>query len=138
MRHRPLTTGSVLVLLVALVGLGCAAPAAPSLAPTPPAPSAAPEALECETIAQPCSLAEVAPAVLERSQSLGDSVATLLREGGTIADAEAFLKSQDGMAELESDEDRVALQARGRTCRLGHDARRLRAREPLVGCACRG
>jgi hypothetical protein len=59
------------------------------------------------TESYPCSLAEVDPAVLERSSTLGDEAATRAGAGSPMPEVEAWLRTQSDVAEVESDDDAV-------------------------------
>jgi hypothetical protein len=82
-----------LTLVAIVAGCGQAGSAPGDATPTPAATApAAP--LDCELEGYPCSLSEVAPAVAERSRSLGREAASRLDEGDAIASVAAWLTTQ--------------------------------------------
>lgn len=91
--------GAVLSLLLVACGGGGAD--ATGDAGTDPAPGAA--ALDCERLDYPCAWDQVAPAVIEQSNQLGDELLARLGAGMGTADAVAWLKAQAPLAELQYD-----------------------------------
>lgn len=83
----------------ALVVGGCGSETDPGGGPPLPQTT-----LECATEGYPCSLSEVPLAILERSDALADSVLVMLDGDASAAAAAAWLETQPGMAEVQSDE----------------------------------
>lgn len=73
--------------------------------------------LACGDDEVPCALAAVEKAVLQRGEDVSTAAAAMLEEGGSMADALAFIAAQDGV--VESDSDSAVLRFRvkgGRDC----------------------
>lgn len=69
----------------------------------PPVPTSQPAVeLACETRGFPCSLAEVDPNVLRRTEDLSAQLSEMLANGASMADAKAFIAGQEGVAEMHS------------------------------------
>jgi len=58
---------------------------------------------DCQVRGYPCSLAEVDPGVLERTEALSVQIATMLDSGTPMTDAVAFIDAEDGVVEVHSD-----------------------------------
>lgn len=100
-------------LTVAAILAGCDQAGSPAGDPTPgPATTIPAEPLECHLEGYPCSLSEVAPAVAERSRSLGREAASRLDEGDPIADVAAWLTTQAGVKVVDAGVDDAALRFR--------------------------
>jgi hypothetical protein len=64
-------------------------------------------ALECEIEGYPCSLTEVPSEILERSDRLSDEAVDMFAAGAARGEVDAWLNSQEGMADVESDDQAV-------------------------------
>ena len=69
--------------------------------------------LDCVAESYPCSFAEVPIAILERSISLGEQAAGMLRAGATTAATAAWLEGQQEMAEVNSDATAIRFRPEG-------------------------
>ena len=108
-RRRAIPT-IALSITVAVAALACGSPPADSL----PAGSNVPtETLDCERDAYPCSLADVAPEVLERSRSLGKEASARLAEGASVAEAAGWLDGQASVVVVEHDEQALRFRLDG-------------------------
>ncbi len=103
---RSLTT----LVVVALVTAACSSGTAES---PQDSPAGAPTPLECEIEEYPCSLSEVPIEILERSDTLSDDVVDMFESGSSSADVDTWLNEQEGMAEVESDDDAVRFRLDG-------------------------
>lgn len=59
--------------------------------------------LDCERESFPCRLSEVDPAILERSDSLGDEVLQLVDQGESLTQALQWLLTVDGVVDADAD-----------------------------------
>lgn len=69
--------------------------------------------LECEIERYPCSLTEVPIEILERSDSLSDEVLDMFGGGASTEAVDTWLNEQEGMVEVESDDDAVRFRLDG-------------------------
>lgn len=69
--------------------------------------------LECEIERYPCSLPEVPIEILERSDTLSDEVLDMFAGGASTEAVDTWLNEQEGMVEVESDDDALRFRLDG-------------------------
>ncbi|HMB92003.1 MAG TPA: hypothetical protein VKP65_14205 [Rhodothermales bacterium] len=69
--------------------------------------------LNCEQEGYPCRLSQVDSAILERSDQLGDEVLRMLNNGQTLADALAWIQTEDGVVEADADDASLRFRLEG-------------------------
>ena len=63
------------------------------------------EGLQCVELNYPCTLAETPPEVLQQIEAYGDSLISILDDGGSISDAEAWLLEQPDVVMTSPDDN---------------------------------
>jgi hypothetical protein len=102
------------VVAIALVATACSSGSDDAAAESQAGSSnAAPTPLECEVKEYPCSLSDVPIEILERSDTLSDDVVDMFESGSSTSDVDRWLSEQDGMVEIESDDEAVRFRLEG-------------------------
>ena len=109
-RARTLRSAGTIVLGLLLAGC---APSAPSGDAGSPVASGPVVRLDCGATDYPCTPAEIAPAVRDRSASLSAEVSDRFAKGALPADLETFLRGQADVAEAEADDSAVRFRLKG-------------------------